>query len=234
MPRVRALVVIATAVVLAATLSGCTQPPRLLNKLPEQTHAAQCRSNVPGHAGAVPLPTPTSKFDRATAREVTEADAVAMPEDEFWQLIDTLHGSVSDAAFHRLRAALEARPVADLVAFEARLDLALYALDDECRVDWYDRHDPTGLGDLADDDFLYVRTDTVAAGRAVWEDANTHDTLPWGTVDAADDDGEELLYVAAEAGHHSGISGDDLADMVPFDDLYETATNPAGWSDTGD
>ncbi|MFZ7089286.1 DUF4240 domain-containing protein [Curtobacterium sp. RRHDQ10] len=234
MPRVRTPIVVATAVVLAVALSGCTQPVRLLNKLPEQTHVAQCRSNVPGHAGAVPSAAPTSRSDRITAREVTEAEAVAMPEDQFWALIDTLHGSESDAAFHRLRAALEARPVADLVPFEARLDLALYALDDECRVDWYDHHDPSGLGELADDDFLYVRTDTVAAGRAVWEDANTHDTLPWGTVDAVDDDGEELLYVAAEAAHHSGISGDDFAKRVPFDDVYETASNPAGWSDTGD
>ncbi|RKR74046.1 uncharacterized protein DUF4240 [Frondihabitans australicus] len=156
-----------------------------------------------------------------------------MPSAEFWSLISTMHGSVSDAAMKRLKAALEAGPTSDLAPFETRLDLSLYELDDECRLDWYDKNDPSGLGHLADDDFLYVRTDTIAAGEKTYEAAIAHDTLPWGTVDAADDDGEDLLYVSEEAAHHAGIKDRAFYHEAKFDDLYETATNPIGWPDAG-
>lgn len=230
-----------TAIVLVLTLvcgllAGCSSDPgQSFNRLPEDpaTRAhTHCRSNVPGHPGYEPSASPTSAEDALTARDVAAAERVAMPEDHFWRLIGTMHGSVSDPAVRRLRRALETGPEVDLVPFEARLDLSLYALDDECRVDWYDAHDPTGLGNLMDDDFLYVRTDTIAAGRTVWEDAMAHDTLPWGTVDAADEEGEDLLYVAGEAAHHDGVRDSIFERSTQFDDLYETGTNPDGWSPT--
>lgn len=207
MRRLAAIGVLASSLLL---LSGCSVQQ---GSGPEPS--GTCRSN----AGATP-----------TAAE-RAADRVAMPEDRFWNLIAVLHGSNSDAAYARLSRALQPLPTRDLEAFEIRMTIALYRLDDECRAHWYEHNDPSGSGFIADDDFLYDRADTVSAGRRVWSEAVRTDTLPWGTTDAADGDGEELLYVADDAidrrGGSSDAFEDTLAGAIDLDD--ETGWNPAGW-----
>jgi hypothetical protein len=165
----------------------------------------------------------------AVDTEVNEANRLAMSETEFWSLISVLHDSNSDAAYRRLEVKLESLPSCDLVPFEARLDLSLYALDDRARVEWYEAHDPTGLRVLEADDFLYVRANTVSAGQAVWKQAIETDTLPWGHTDAVNSDGEPLLEVAHDAAIHDGVSESTWTAETGFDDIIETASNPAGW-----
>ena len=209
----------AVALTLLASLglAGCAPTPSgLLNRLPDRSKKA-CVSNL--H--------PTSSPDPGLAK----AEAGAMPEDQFWALISVLHGANSDAAYKRLSNRLAALPTATIVAFDVRLTISLYKLDDQCRAHWYATHDPSGLGIVGDDDFLYFRADTVSAGRATWEKAIATDTLPWGTTDAVNNDGEDLLYVATDAAAKHHISQDKLLDMeAKVTDLsYETASNPAGW-----
>jgi len=154
-----------------------------------------------------------------------------MPSNRFWRLIAELGGSNSNASYTRLSMRLAALPVDQLVGFDARLTLSLYALDDECRADWYVKHEPVTPEFRTDDDFLYERADTVTAGRAVWEYAVRTDTLPWGATDAVDRDGENLLYVAAEAANRRGVSDDAFGarESAAFSLSYETGSNPAGW-----
>jgi hypothetical protein len=201
------------------SLSGCTP----LGALPLENH-------LPAHA-STPCKSNAGKPQTVTT-ELSEAEKVAMPEDEFWQLIALLHGSNSDAAYARLTAQLATLPVEKLVGFDARMTIALYGLDDECRANWYSTHDPSGLGFVADDDFLYFRGDTVSAGRANWENAIATDTLPWGTVDPLSGGGELLLYVAGNAAHvEFGIGLDAWPAKVQntIELSYETGSNPDGW-----
>jgi len=182
---------------------------------PDPEPSGSCRSNL----GASP-----------TAAE-RAAERLAMPQGRFWKLIDVLHGSNSDAAYARLSRALEPLPTKELEAYEIRMTLSLYRLDDQCRAHWYEHHDPTGSGFIADDDFLYDRADTVTAGRAVWAEAIRTDTLPWGSTDAVDGDGENLLSTADVAIDHRGGSSDRFEDAIAaalrLDD--ETGSDPAGW-----
>lgn len=202
-------------VLVAFALSGCAP---LINRLPGHA-SAPCKSN--------------SSNEQTVTPELSEARAVAMPEDEFWQLIAVLDGSNSDAAYKRLTARLSILPVEKLVGFDAQMTIALYGLDDECRAKWYRKHDPSGLGFVADDDLLYVRGDTVSAGRATWEKAFATDTLPWGAVDPLSGGGENLLYVAGDAARTEfGTSDNDWFAKVQsaFALSYETGSNPDGWS----
>lgn len=154
-----------------------------------------------------------------------------MPETQFWNLISELHGSNSDSAYRRLTVQLESLTTTQILGFDARMTIDLYELDDQCRAKWYSKRDPSGLGFVADDDFLYFRADTVTAGEAVWREAATTDTLPWGTTDAVTGDGENLLYVGLDAAHARGISNDKWIDLESklYPLSYETGSNPAGW-----
>ena len=212
-------IVATAAIVLGVVLvSGCSPADTLINRLPEK-HDQPCVSNV---VKASPAPPDTN---------VQQAETVAMPEVEFWSLIAELNGSNAPAGYTALSAKLAQRPLTELIAFEARMTISLYTLDDECRSAWYSKNDPTGLTFVADDDFLYARADTVSAGRAVWDDAVQNDTLPWGDNGETTGSGESLLYVAMDAAKLQGTTDDEWFARVrkTFELSYETGSNPAGW-----
>ena len=161
--------------------------------------------------------------------EAAAVEAAAMPPERFWALIDVLQGSTDDEAIEQLTEALTELEVEELAAFDARLTLALYQLDYRARYDWLVANDPSGLGYVGDDGFLYSRGDTIAAGQEVYEEAISNGTLPWGTVDPEQGGGELLLSVAGEAAYRAGVV-DEFDERVRsiVTISYETGSNPAG------
>jgi hypothetical protein len=229
---------ILVAAIGATLLSGCAaaQSGAQLGRLPSAVPSAvpsEVTSGFPGKVGGpcVSNVAATPGLSVSPDADLQKAEKIAMPEPQFWALISVLHGSNSDAAYARLTKRLELIPVDQIMGFEARMTIALYELDDQCRVRWYEKHDPSGLHYLADDDFLYVRADTVSAGEATWKRAIATDTLPWGSTDAVDSDGEPLLYVTMDAADKLGIGNDAWLDRISntFSLSYETGSNPAGW-----
>jgi hypothetical protein len=161
----------------------------------------------PGAAPPIPEAPP--------ADPVAATELVALPADLFWSLIESVPDRPQPDDFDALSSALAGCPLADVVAFEARLTLALYALDSPEAADWFVAHDPTGYGYLGDDGFQYQRCATVLAGRETWERAATEHTLDWGD-DPFDEEGmsEYLLYVPFTAALTQGVSIDDFGDAV--------------------
>lgn len=159
---------------------------------------------------------------------VASALAVAMPEAEFWELIEVLDGGDTEDDFVRLSEVLSGRPVEDLVAFDARLTLSLYALDDECRLLRYRDDDPYGMGFVSDDVFLYARADVVCLGKDAWDSAIADSRLP---VRMSDGIGELLLYVALDASVAQGMEEYAIWDLEAerYSLSYESGSNPSGW-----
>jgi len=164
---------------------------------------------------------------------VAETELVAMPEDEFWDLVGVLGGSSDLKGFELLTDALAKTDLDTVLAFQARLTLALHALDSGCRAEWYRLNEPTHFGFVSDDVFLYSRCDTVVAGREVWQEAVDSETLPWGTVDPTTGNGESLLYVAGDAADRMGTPLEAYYDAqnASFSLSFETGANPLGWPD---
>lgn len=183
-----------------------------------------------------PIPCHLSDRPSAADPDAVATESVAMEEIAFWELIGAMGGETDTAGFDALTEKLAELSMDDLVAFEARLTLALYALDDPCRAEWYRVNEPGDVGFVSDDVFLYARCDTVAAGRAVWQDALTSRTLPWGTVDPSTGNGELLLYVAGEEVEDRQLDIDAFYDLVEQRILvsFETGSNPAGWQSPPD
>ncbi len=178
---------------------------------------------------AVPCVTPAP--DAAPDPAVAETELVAMPEDEFWDLVGVLGGSSDPAGFEALTDTLAKTDLDTAIAFQARLTLALHALDSGCRAEWYRVNEPMQMGFVSDDVFLYSRCDTVVAGREVWQDAVDTDTLPWGTVDPTTGNGEFLLYVAVDAADRMGTPLEEYFDaqFASYTLSFETGSNPLGW-----
>lgn len=156
-----------------------------------------------------------------------------MPEDDFWALIELLESSTEPDKVEALTSALAATDLASVIAFDARLTLALHQLDSLCRAQWYEANEPTGFGFVSDDVFLYARADTVAAGRETWQEAADTQTLPWGDVDPTTGGGELLLYVPFDAAERLGYTLDEYFAEVgdAFTLSYETGSNASGWSE---
>jgi hypothetical protein len=95
---------------------------------------------------------------------------VAMTEQEFWDLIDSLHASVNDDSVEALTAALVAAGPEQIVAFENVLAEKLHALDtpDHMRQDVRDAPSHPKYP-LSTDMFLYFRCDVIVRGRAEYE-----------------------------------------------------------------
>lgn len=182
---------------------------------------------LPGEAIICSTPAPDATPDSAVA--IVEANA--MPSDEFWQYIEVLDGTNSPAGFTRLETELAKADLDTIIAFDARLTLALHALDSDCRAEWYRLNEPAQFGFVSDDVFLYARADTISAGKATWEEAVNTQTLPWGGADPLAGTGEFLLYVGVGAAERQGITFDEyfaqLLERVPLS--YETGSNPLGW-----
>jgi len=154
-----------------------------------------------------------------------------MDEDRFWSLIVVLGGTTDLDSFDRLTLDLAELPLPEIAAFQARLTLALYALDSGCRAEWYRMNEPGRVGFVSDDVFLYARADTVTAGREVWSTAVETQTLPWGTVDPTTGNGELLLYVSFDAIDIAGLDVDEFYALLDagITVSYETASSTAGW-----
>jgi hypothetical protein len=162
---------------------------------------------------------------------VASALAVAMPEAEFWELIEVMDGGEAEGDFRRLSEALAKRPIDDLVAFDARLALSLYALDDECRLLRYRDDDPHGMGFVSEDVFLYARADVVSMGKDAWDSAIADGRLP---VRMSEGIGELLLYVALDASVAQGMEEYAIWDLERerYSLSYESGSNPAGWPES--
>lgn len=140
----------------------------------------------------------------------------AMPEADFWSLIELLGGRVDDDGVGRLTGALRQGDDGTAVAFAERLAAVLYELDREelfeQPVRWADAPDEEPLP-LSADTFLYLRCAVVAAGRAT-VDAVLAD--PAVLRDRLWEDGE-LLLTAADVEVDTAVS-------------YETGSNTEHWS----
>ncbi|MFT4284852.1 MAG: DUF4240 domain-containing protein [Protaetiibacter sp.] len=163
---------------------------------------------------------------------VTVTEAAALPPELFWPLVESVPSEPSRSDFDEVSSALAGCPFSDVVAFEARLTLALYELDGPENLAWFEANDPGGLGFASDDVFLYARCATVLGGEENWRQAVADRTLAWGT-DAPDLEGaaESLLYVAYYAARAQGVPGEEYYDAVDAAGLisYETGSNEDRW-----
>ena len=230
--RSRRIIAIASTVASAsavAILAGCVPFLPFVSNDREADHGSGPPGNVllPGDAVACTTSAPGATPDAAVA--VVEANA--MPNDEFWEYIELLGGANSPDGYTRLETELAKADLDTVVAFDARLTLALYALDSDCRAEWYRLNEPAQFGFVSDDVFLYARADTVSAGRETWEEAVSTQTLPWGGADPMSGAGEFLLFVGLGAAERQGVTIDEyftlLAERVPLS--YETGSTPLGW-----
>ena len=159
---------------------------------------------------------------------------LALPDELFWPVIESIPDLPEQGDFDAVSSALAGCPASDLVAFDARLTLALYALDGPRSFDWIKANDPMGLPFASADSFLYSRCATVLGGHASWSDAVDAGTLDWGT-DQPDTTGvsELLLYVGLTAAEAQGTSMEEYFDSafttIPLS--YETGSNTALWGE---
>ncbi|MBU1587017.1 MAG: DUF4240 domain-containing protein [Actinobacteria bacterium] len=225
----RTLTVPAILLCAALVLSGCA----LTGPLGGSTRAATTppeESAQPVGVGTCPWPDPYVPTAATSSDPVAAAEALALPEDRFWDLLSTVPGVADKADFDAVSSALAGCARSDLIAFEARLTLALYALDGERNFDWIVDNDPAGLHFATEDSFLYSRCATIMAGRETWRHAVENGTLEWG----ADVTGssEWLLFVGLAAAEAQGIDVDDYYDEV-FGSIpisYETGSNTELWA----
>jgi hypothetical protein len=145
----------------------------------------------------------------------------AMPEDEFWSLVDTMQGGCDDDSVERLTAALTAAGRKQAFAFQERLALVLHDLDREVLarqpVRFVDDPDDAEPIPLSDDTFLYLRAGIVARGRSIVAAVLADPTL---LASGRWEECEELLYVAEE------VADDDIDTKVS----YESGSNEVHWS----
>lgn len=220
-------------VAVAVVLSGCIPvalPPRA-SDLPDDP--------VPPHLVVGECPWPTGEATPAPTPPVTDdpvadAEAVALSEDRFWELIESIPDRPGPEDFEEVASRLSGCFPSDTMRFDARLKLVLYALDGPENVDWLEANDPTGLGFVSDDVFLYARCAAVLGGRDSWTAAVRDHTVDWGD-DRPDIDGasESLLYVAVRAAGAQGMSSEDFSALSSlFAPLsYETGSNIELWVD---
>jgi len=210
MTALRRVIVVVLAAVITVGMTACA-PPALLDKITSHPEAEHCVSNV--GAGA-------------TDALLANAEAVAMPEASFWGWIDKL-GGTSEEDYDRLTEELSNEPIETIAAFDARMTIQLYLLDDECRAAWYEDRE----GYVSDDVFLYGRADTVSSGEKFFARALRDDTLPHAGNAPSEGDGEFLLYVAMDAATAAGATERewDSATASHRELSYETGSNPAGW-----
>lgn len=219
MPQSRLTLAILCSILFAALFSGllggCS--PGVLVVSDSAATGAPFPSSIPASASAGP----TVASDAATTDDGALTAAQALPEEEFWELIDVLGGSSDPEAVQRLTSVLRARGEDTTRRFAERLAERLHHLDREALfrrpVRWSD--DPPWMRSipLSADTFLYLRADIVARGRETYEavlaDPAVLDSRVW-------DDGEALLRVADQA------AGKRLETQYS----YETGSNDEHWS----
>jgi hypothetical protein len=206
---------------LALSLTACASPgPEPLNRLPIPELPEGEWHTITGDPEA-----PVEEWDEGP--ELTQAEAIiateklAMPEGRFWDLIDLMKGVATEDSVTRLSERLAELGQDQVIAFEARLTLHLFALDTWDIAQQYTSHDDY----FSDDGFLYTRCATVGAGRAAYERALATSTLQ---PDPADGEGENLLYVSMYAADIMGLDWE-ILHAVPLS--AETGSNEDGWSE---
>lgn len=154
---------------------------------------------------------------------------LAMDEDEFWSLLDDVPALDDDPDLEALTDALAGLPGGSAGAFQARLILALFALDGPVHRDWLTEHDPDQLGFVSDEVFLSARCATVLLARETWQVAVRDEVLPWGDDPEYLGMAESLLYVAEAAATRRGEieSYRETVDAIPVS--YETGSNSTLW-----
>ncbi|WBU38478.1 DUF4240 domain-containing protein [Homoserinibacter sp. YIM 151385] len=228
------------ALVVALGLAGCVAFP--VPTLIDELIGSDGADEAPTVEIAGPCPIPAAAAVASDpgpgAGLAAQAEAVALDEDVFWPLVDSIGELATlddpESGFRHLSSQLAACPIDAVIAFDARMTLALHAIDDPVAYDWYAERDPMGFGPPADDLALYIRADTLLAGREAWTAALRDRTLPW-----PDDDllgyGELLLFVGYEAAEAQGVGFDayyDLsAERIPLS--YETGANRERWNPRG-
>jgi hypothetical protein len=181
------------------------------------------------HDATTPVPADPAGDPRAAT------EALALPEEQFWALVEAIPDNPTDLDFQLAAGSLAGCGLNAVVAFEARLTLALYDLDGEVNHAWFSKNDPAGLGFVSEDTFLYARCATVLAGREVWARSVADGTLEW-----ADDSlhvtgySEYLLYLSWDAAGAHGLTVDEYIELVADIQLsYESASNAERWPGLG-
>jgi hypothetical protein len=230
-PRLLALAIPGALVL---TLTGCL-PVALFPRVsdlpaappPPTLAIGDCPWDPTATATMSPSPTPS-------ADPIAATEAIALSDDLFWPMIEAIPDPPAISDFEALASALAGCPLESVVAFEARMTLALYALDGPDNHAWYEENDPLGLGFVSEDTFLYARCATVLGGKVSWAAAVEDGTLDWGS-DSPDTEGysEFLLYIGAEAAQAQGMDMGDYYGMV-FETIpisYETGSNTTLWGE---
>lgn len=160
---------------------------------------------------------------------VAATEDLAMDEDAFWSLLDGLPALDDDPELETLVDGLAAMPAGSAGAFQARLTLALFALDGPVHHAWLEENDPDQLGFVSDDVFLYARCATVLLGRETWQVAVRDEVVPWGDDPENLGMAESLLYVAETAATRRGEieAYRETVDAIAVS--YEMGSNTALW-----
>ena len=231
MSRTLRLAALAVAVM---SLAACTpHDPTLADFTPVAIPAPDGNlATEPVAVGTCPWATPVALEPAASDDPVETTEANALPEDLFWPVIESIPDLPVHSDFDRVAAQLAGCAKSDILAFDARLTLALYALDGPRNSQWIIENDPSGTHATSDDSFLYSRCAAVLGGRSSWQRAVDEGTLDWGE-DPPDTTGvsEYLLSVGLAAAEAQGRSPeqyfDDLVRAVPVS--YETGSNAQLW-----
>lgn len=148
---------------------------------------------------------------------VADPVRVLMPDDQFWEIISVLEGSVDDDSIARLTEALSRMSFAEIVRFRDTLWQELHDLD----------HPGTTVQTAGDegvlvhsDDSLYYRCEIVARGREAYAE-RVGSPRQAGDGDGAR--GEALLWVAQNAALH---------ELGPSDVEIETGRNRKFWPES--
>lgn len=214
----------------AALLTGCT----LVSPAPEESRSAPPEESVVGECPWESAGTPAPPADEGQAAPRAATEAVALPEEQFWKLIESIPPVPTDADFAAASNSLAGCSLGEIVGFDARLTLALFELDGPRNLAWLEQNDPLGAGFASDDSFLYARCASVLAGRESWSSAVSAGTLEWGE-DEPDVDGisEHLLWIGLEAARAQGLTEDEYLelqfDVIPLS--YESGSNKELWGD---
>lgn len=193
-------------------------------------------SDLPGEGWRVATPYPDGHVEEDTRPDLPElsqeeaiaaTEKLAMDEDRFWALIDLMGGTASEVSVDLLADELANLNETELVAFEARFTLHLFALDTLEVAQWYATHDPISveLRYFSDDAFLYERCATVGAGRAAFQRATETSSL---VLDETDGEAENLLYATLDAAEAKGFDWG-IFDVIPLS--VETGGNEEGWAE---
>lgn len=223
---------VAASVALVALLSGCVSLPYPGGEWQTAVPVDEWPEPEALPRGECPWTSDTASQPAPEGDPTAMTEAVALDETQFWALIESIPAAPVEADFQAMASDLGGCTLTDVVAFQARLTLALYALDGPENMAWYEENDPSGLGFVSEDLFLYARCAAVLGGRASWEAAVAQQTLDWGD-DAPDTYGyaELLLYVALDAAVAQGVTVDDYYDAVgsAVAISFETGSNTDRW-----